>query len=133
MNDKHFVALPALVLAAGQMVEFASHLQVVLEAGDVESARFQGVAHGAARLGLVLAIAEMALRGQFFYIFEGRLDAYFDVPQLQFAHTRSVQNQRAARCRDQFAMARRVPAPVVVFTDLLDLLPFEPQQAVDQS
>src|SRR6266508_3861995 len=104
-----FDPLRELILAAGQGVELA---------------RFQGVAHGAARLGLVLAVAEVTMRGQFFYIFEGRLDAFFDVPQLQFAHSRSVQNQRAVRQRDQLAMARRMLATVVVFADFLDLLPF---------
>src|SRR6266545_1870536 len=85
-----FDPLRELILAAGQVIEFAPHLKVVLESRGVELARFQGVAHGAAWLGLVLAIAEVTVRGQFFYVFEGRLDAFFDVPQLQFSHARSV-------------------------------------------
>src|SRR5262245_43408533 len=127
-----FDPLRELILAAGQVIELAPHLEVVLESRGVERARFQGVAHGAARLGLVLAIAEVTMRGQFFYVFKGRLDAFFDVPQLQFAHARSVQNQRAVRERDQLAMTRSMLATVVVFADFLDLLPFETKQAVDQ-
>src|SRR5215470_6488315 len=63
-----FDPLGELILAAGQVFEFAPHLQVILEARGVERAGFQRLPHRAVRLDLMPAIAEATLRGQFFYI-----------------------------------------------------------------
>src|SRR5262245_47225875 len=124
--------LRELILAAGQMIKLSLQFQVVFEARGVERARLQSFAHGATRLGLVLAVAEVTLSGQFLDIFKSGFNALFDVPQLQFAHARGVQDQRSVGNRDQFAVARRVPASVVLFPDFLDPLPVETQQSVDQ-
>ena len=62
------------------------------------------------RLVAMLTVTEMTARAQVIDIVEGLLQRVRDVPQLELAHARRVDEQAALRQQDQLTMTRRMTA-----------------------
>src|SRR5918996_1652898 len=114
-----------------EMPQLAQQLPVALEpfggqpsVGD----RGQDCAPGLPPVG---AVAEPARRGQLGHVREGLVDAVARLPEAQLAHAGRVEDEAAARQRDQLPVRRRVPA-LAVLTDVCDVLPLAPQEPVDE-
>ena len=92
--------------SASRAASSATRRSRLCEALGIERAVVDRRAHGAARLLVVLAVAEAALVHQLEHVGEGALDALARQPQRQRAHARRV-DQPAAVVRHRAAARRR--------------------------
>ena len=86
---------------------------------------------GAARLAGVLAVGELAGRGDGVDLGEGVVDGPLVPPELQLAHPWRVDDQTSPGQAHQLAMRRRMPAAGVCCPDLARPLQFATRQAID--
>ena len=86
---------------------------VVFQTLARERALFNGAGNGAARLSAMATIAEPAFLRQRFEIVECMGKPRAALPELQFAHPRSVHNDSAARQDEQLARRCGMPAAII--------------------
>ncbi len=104
-------SLRELVLAPLVKRELTLELTERLEPLRLEPAVVGGLAHGASRLLLVAAIAEVTAVGELVDVAEGVFEAAF--PELHLAHAGRVDDQAASGQDQQLAVRRRV-APALI-------------------
>ena len=97
--------LVAVRLGAKLAIAFPSVLR--------QNARCQRIGHRATGLARVRAIAEAAFGGKRGDLAEDFADALRSCPELQFAHTRSIDQRASAGQRDKFAMRSGVAAAAI--------------------
>jgi hypothetical protein len=113
------------------VLELALELPVAREAREIELSCLQGLPDSATRLGLVGAVAETATGRELGDVLECLLHAVLRLGELQLAHARCVEEEPAARDRDQLPPRRRVAAATVA-AEVSDL-DVAAGQAVDES
>src|SRR4030095_10872548 len=105
------LALEPRIRPAGLVRLLALELLTTLPAIQFERTVIERQVDCAARFGVVLTVAKPATRGNRGDVREGSIDgACLDIPKSQRAHPRCVDDERATRGDDQFAMRRRVPS-----------------------
>ena len=85
----------------------------------------------AARLALVAAVGEAAVLEEGRHVVERLLERLVGDPELELAHSRRVDHERAARQLDELAADRRVPA-LAVAAELLRLEQLVARERVDE-
>ena len=90
------------------------------------------LAHRAAGLAVVAAVAEAALEGQVGDVVEGGVDALVGAGDLERADAGRVDEQGPTGQPEQLAMRRRVPAAGVVVADVARRLALLAQQGVHE-
>ena len=104
--------LRELVLAPLVMRQLALQLAKRLEPLRLEPALVGRPPHGASRLLLVPAVAEVAVGGQRVDVAERILEPA--LPELHLAHARRVDEQPPAGQPQELAVGRRVTAPLIL-------------------
>ena len=103
-----------LVLLASQIRQLAPKSVPAFESINGKCSPRYRVKDGAIRLGLVLAVAKPARLGQRFDVRKGRVQTGVSAPELQFAHPRSVDQQRTVREVRELAMSRGVATTAII-------------------
>ena len=99
--------------ALGELVQLALERPVALPAVARERAVGEGGPHGAARLGLVPAVGEPAVRGELGDVVERVVETVVADPEMHLAHAGVVDEEPAAGEEDELAPRRRVPPGAV--------------------
>ena len=86
------------------MPQLALELDVTFEAVDRQAARLDRFAHCAARLLLMGTVREAAVTAELLDVVEGPTVALIGAPELDFTQARAVDDQGAARQREQLAV-----------------------------
>src|SRR6185437_9714925 len=103
----------ARVLSDRERAQLALELAVALEPLARQPAVGERRSDRTARLALVAAVREAAARGQLGDVGERLVERLLAGPELELAHPRRVEQDRAARERDELAVGRRVAAAAV--------------------
>ena len=120
------------VLLALLVSELALQLLEALPAACVEIAGLQRLAHRAARLVGVAAVAEAAGAGERLNVLECGREALVGVDQAEFPHAGRVQHQRPGRQPDQLAVAGGVAPVRILLADRGGRHPLVAGQRVDE-
>ena len=110
----------------------ASQLVKTFQPLCVECFRFHGRAHCASRFAFVPAIAELTSHSQLLNLAEGVSDSLARVPQLQFAHSRSVNQYSSTWNNNQLSRGGGVPSAIVAFANTFCFLERCSKDGIDE-
>jgi len=106
------------VLLSGEVCHLLFELEVVFEPFGFESAFGDGGEDGAARLGAVVAVPELALEGEGFDVGEFGGETFAFAPELDFAHARGGDDDASGVEEDHLAPGGGVSTFTVAWADL---------------
>lgn len=120
------------VIPAPLMLHFPQELPVTFQPRGIESSVVHSLPHGTSWLLIVVAVPELAVLCQFFNVTECFVYSFFHLPELELAHTGSVDEIGAGGKSNELSMRGCVAPPAVVFSYFNGLEFFTTQEAVDE-